>query len=294
MMRSAAHIRKKKVTVEMLQDGKTETIPAKQFIHRYLNIDINRYPKDSDDKTLTKELNLKIGKLTKDKSHKGMTQIGLQKKLKKVENQDNKIHQKKTRSDGSHFSRKERFESLAKNFKRFGVGNCSDRAKFNMIAAIEFPIKLDDFSEISANQKGITIEYFSLMNYDHAIAVVNRKLDSDPGNPREWGEHAVIIDSWWFLHDDIQHGVFSVAKELQQYDMGKANTLFVAIMDAAASQKLSNGTGEHQESFYFGEGHTQHWKEVAKHGKHPEFLCDYSDIKPDEEIEQKNTPKRGF
>lgn len=267
LMRSAAHSQKSKSLVKLIIDGEPLDIPAKQFVLQHLNIDISRYPAGPDDDQLMLELNKKILKLT-----------GAEVMFYQLEEMldEHKLYDKKIRKDGSIVTPKELIEAFAKNLKKFGVGNCSDRVRYNIVAAIEYPIDEAALREVMANAKGMTVEYFALVKgYDHAFTVINRDLNSDPNNPATWGNNAIIIDSWWFLHKDDGEPVFNVAEQVKKHAVGKANGSFNYIMKAAAEGNISNFNDE---PYYIGEGHTLRWQENAKAGKVDSNLCDYSDI----------------
>lgn len=276
LMRAAMKSRKRNV-IEMKKDDKKTSIPAKEFVLKHMEIDLQHFPKSEEDDSLMLELNKRVLKLTD-------TQLMLY-NLNEILDQSN-ILNKKIRKDTRPYTEKHAYEALAKNIHRFHIGNCADRAKFNIVAAIEFPIHRYELSAVKANANGITIEYFGLNgSYNHSFVVVNRDLNSDPNKPETWGKHAIIIDSWWNLHNkSSQQGVYCVAEEVKKYQSGQASSLFGYIMQASNDNKVSNYGDP---PYYFGEGHTKEWQEKAKAGKRPASLCDYSDLDNSATLTQK-------
>lgn len=259
---------RKTSTVEMVNVDKTVTIPAKEFVLNHMKIDIHHFPKDEHDESIMDALNKQVLDLTDCK-------------LILYELEDildtSSICDKTARKDGSEYTEKHQHEAIAKNIQRYHVGNCSDRTKYSLVAAMEFPIDHFDLSDVCANNEGITLEYFALNEgFNHAFTVVNRDLNSNPQDPKTWGENAIIIDSWWNLHSNTtSQGVFVVADELRKLETNEKSSLFEYIMDAVKQDALTNYDDP---PYYFGEGHTKEWLESTKKGKHAESLCDYSDI----------------
>ena len=252
---------RKTATIEVSVNNEKKIMPAKQFVREYLDIKIADFPADKTDKSLTEALDKKIAELTNDK-YNSQT---LKELLRKDEHH---LKAKKQRKDETIFTNKDSLETLTKNLQKTKVGNCLDRARFNIMAAAEFPIGDYDLRDIQSNN-GITIEYFSLgAGFNHAFTVVNRDLKSDPSDPATWGKHAVIIDSWWNLHGQKgvsqNKGVFAVADELDN-----PGGQFKYIMRAREKGELKKGVSY----ACFGEGHTAHWN-----SKGANSLCDYSDL----------------
>src|SRR5579872_4078194 len=75
------------------------------------------------------------------------------------------------------------FEETIEMTSKFSLGNCHELA----CQALDYI--LNHVPEVEA-------ELYEIKKGDHIFLVLNRKRPSDPGDPGEWGESAVICDPW--------------------------------------------------------------------------------------------------
>lgn len=69
--------------------------------------------------------------------------------------------------------------------KKYGLGNCDELS----LLALDYFLTQYDGDDISA-------EMYEIHNGDHQFLVIGRKKNSDPHNPLDWGDQAVICDPW--------------------------------------------------------------------------------------------------
>lgn len=75
------------------------------------------------------------------------------------------------------------FEQYLEDAKKFFIGNC------DVLAFLAFEYFLLNCPQIHS-------EVFYIGNGDHVFLVVGRNKDSDPRNPKTWGNNAYICDPW--------------------------------------------------------------------------------------------------
>ncbi len=83
------------------------------------------------------------------------------------------------------------------------------------------------------------LEYIGMRKFDHAILLVNRKIDSDPNDPKTWGEDCYCLDSWYkqgivFKGQDF----FTVMEKIYAYVRYQAMHVF-ALKEMPAPETVS-------------------------------------------------------
>lgn len=86
------------------------------------------------------------------------------------------------------------------------LGNCGELA----FLAIEY---IANRNKVCSPEERIRGELFTIKNGNHDFVVMNRKEDSDPEKPEEWGEECYICDPWtreYYLAKDYKNRLKSL------------------------------------------------------------------------------------